>query len=165
MHSARWDRSHQFAGERVAVIGTGASAVQIVPSIQPEVARLTRLPTDPGMGAPPLRPTVLEVGAPAPPAVPACSGLLRAVTYWQRELVLVPAFTKYDGIRAALERQVRRHLARQVTDPELRAKLTPHYQLGCKRVLPSNDFYPALTRHNVELVTEPIVPDRPRRAS
>lgn len=157
MHSARWDRAHRFAGERVAVVGTGASAVQIVPSIQPEVARLTVFQRTPGWVLPHSIRPVPEWERRLLGRFPSLLRLLRAVIYWQRELVVVPAFTRYDGIRAALERQGRRHLARQVKDPELRAKLTPHDQLGCKRVLPSNDFYPALTQDNVELVTEPIV--------
>jgi cation diffusion facilitator CzcD-associated flavoprotein CzcO len=157
MHSARFDRSHAFAGERVAVVGTGASAVQIVPSIQPEVARLTVFQRTPGWVLPhPVRP-VSDRERRLLGRLPLVLRLLRGIIYWQRELVLVPAFTKYDGIRAALERGARRHLARQVPDPELRAKLTPDYPLGCKRVLPSNDFYPALTQDNVELVTEPIL--------
>ena len=156
MHSARWDTSHGFDGQRVAVIGTGASSVQIVPSIQPTVDHLSVFQRTPGwVLTHPVRPVrgweraLFRVFPPA-------QRLLRAITYWQREVVLVSAFTKYDGLRAALERQVRRHLATQVPDPELRAKLTPDYQLGCKRVLPSNDFYPALMQPNTELVTEPI---------
>jgi len=156
VHSARWDRSHQFEGQRVGVIGTGASAIQIVPAIQPAVARLSVFQRTPGWVTPhPVR-TVSRWERRLYRMFPPAQRLVRAVTYWQRELVLVSAFTKYDGLRAALERQVRRHLARQVTDPNLRERLTPDYQLGCKRILPSNDFYPALTRPNVELVTEPI---------
>ena len=156
MHSARWDSSHGFDGQRVAVIGTGASAVQIVPSIQPTVDHLSVFQRTPGWVLPhPVRQvhhwerSLFRIFPPA-------QRLVRALVYWQRELVLVSAFTKYDGLRSALERQVRRHLATQVPDPELRAKLTPDYQLGCKRALPSNDFYPALSQPNVDLVTEPI---------
>ena len=157
MHSARWDHSHELAGERVAVVGTGASAVQIVPSIQPVVARLTVFQRTPGWVLPhPVR-AVSARERRLLGRLPGLLRLLRGLTYLQRELVLVPAFTKYDGIRTALERGARRHLARQVPDPELRAKLTPEYQLGCKRLLPSNDFYPALMHENVELVTERIV--------
>ena len=156
MHSARWDTSHSFDRQRVAVIGTGASSVQIVPSIQPAVEHLSVFQRTPGWVLPhpvrPIRDWERRLFRLFPPA----QRLVRALTYWQREVVLVSAFTKYDGLRAALERQVRRHLATQVPDPDLRAKLAPDYQLGCKRALPSNDFYPALTQPNVELVTEPI---------
>jgi cation diffusion facilitator CzcD-associated flavoprotein CzcO len=156
MHSARWDSSHGFDGQRVAVIGTGASAVQIVPSIQPTVDHLSVFQRTPGWVLPhPVRQvhhwerSLFRIFPPA-------QRLVRALVYWQREVVLVSAFTKYDGLRSALERQMRRHLATQMPDPELRAKLTPDYQLGCKRALPSNDFYPALSQPNVDLVTEPI---------
>lgn len=156
MHSARWDTSHSFDGQRVAVIGTGASAVQIVPSVQPAVAHLSVFQRTPGwVLRHPVRP-VRNWERSLYRVFPAAQRLLRALTYWQREVVVVSAFLRYDGLRAALERQVKRHLAAQVPDPELRAKLTPDYQLGCKRALPSSDFYPALTRRNVDLVTEPI---------
>ncbi len=156
MHSARWDPTQRFDGQRVAVIGTGASAVQIVPAIQPSVAHLSVFQRTPGWVLPhPVRP-VRGWERRLFRLLPFTQRLVRAVIYWQRELVVLSAFTKYDGLRAFLERQVRRHLERQVPDPELRARLTPDYQLGCKRVLPSNDFYPALGQPNVELVTEPI---------
>jgi cation diffusion facilitator CzcD-associated flavoprotein CzcO len=156
MHSARWDTSHRFDGQRVAVIGTGASSVQIVPSIQPTVGHLSVFQRTPGwVLAHPVRP-IRRFERILFGLFPPVQRLVRAITYWQREIVLVSAFTKYDGLRMVLERQVRRHLNAQVQDPELRAKLTPNYQLGCKRALPSSDFYPALTRPNVDLVTEPI---------
>lgn len=157
MHSGRWDRAHRLAGERVAVVGTGASAVQIVPAIQPEVERLTVFQRTPGWVLPHRVRPVRGWERRLLDRFPGVLRLQRALIYWGRELFLVPAFTKYDGIRAALERRARRHLLRQVPDPVLRAKLTPDYQLGCKRVLPSEDFYPALTKDNVELVTETIV--------
>jgi cation diffusion facilitator CzcD-associated flavoprotein CzcO len=156
MHSARWDTSHSFDGQRVAVIGTGASSVQIVPSIQPTVGHLSVFQRTPGWVLPhpvrPIRHWERVLFRFFPPA----QRLIRALTYWQREIVLVSAFTRYDGLRLMLERQVRRHLAAQVADPELREKLAPEYQLGCKRMLPSNDFYPALAQPNVDLITEPI---------
>lgn len=156
MHSARWDRSHDFAGQRVAVIGTGASSVQIVPSIQPTVEHLTVFQRTPGWVLPhpdrPIKPWERRLFRLFPPV----QRLIRSITYWQREIVLVSAFTKFDGLRMVLERQVKRHLTNQVSDPELREKLAPDYQLGCKRALPSNDFYPALTQPNVDLVTVPI---------
>jgi cation diffusion facilitator CzcD-associated flavoprotein CzcO len=156
LHSARWDATQRFDGLRVAVIGTGASGVQIVPAIQPAVAHLSVFQRTPGWVLPhPVR-RIHAWERRLFRFAPFLQRLVRAAIYWQREVVVVSAFTKYDGLRAFLERQVRRHLARQVPDPELRARLTPDYQLGCKRVLPSNDFYPALCQPNVELVTEPI---------
>ncbi len=156
MHSARWDPSSELDGLRVAVIGTGASAVQIVPALQPQVAQLAVFQRTPGWVLPHRLRRVPRWKRRLYQMVPGVQRLVRAATYWQRELVVVSAFTKYDGLRALLERRVRRHLARQVPDPELRARLTPDYEIGCKRVLPSNDFYPALCRDNVELVTARI---------
>jgi cation diffusion facilitator CzcD-associated flavoprotein CzcO len=156
MHSAQWDPTQHFDGLRVAVVGTGASAVQIVPAIQPSLTHLSVFQRTPGWVLPhPLRP-VRDWERRLFRLVPFAQRLVRSAIYWQREIVVVSAFTKYDGLRAFLERQVRHQLERQVPDPELRARLTPDYQLGCKRALPSNDFYPALCQPNVELVTEPI---------
>lgn len=155
MHSARWDHGHDLAGERVAVVGTGASAIQIVPSIQPEVASLTLFQRTPGWVVPhlnrPVKPWEHRLYRRFPPAQRAS----RAVTYAVREL-LVLSFVKFPKLMSRAERQARRHLLTQVPDAQLRAKLSPHYALGCKRVLPSNDFYPAVGRANVEVVTEAI---------
>lgn len=156
MHSARWNSDHYFKGERVAIVGTGASAVQIVPSIQPEVEHLTVFQRTPGWVVPHHPRPIPAWKRRLFERIPATQRLIRGVLYWRRELA-VSAFTKYDGIRTGLERRARRHLAGQVADPWLRAQLTPKYQLGCKRVLPSDDFYPAISQSNVELVTEPIV--------
>jgi cation diffusion facilitator CzcD-associated flavoprotein CzcO len=156
MHSARWDSTQRFESQRVAVIGTGASAIQIVPSLQPTVNHLSVFQRTPGWVVPhpvrPVRPWAKRLFGLFPPA----QRVARGLTYWQREVVLVSAFTKYDGLRAFLQRGATRHLRAQISDPALRAKLTPDYQLGCKRVLPSNDFYPALTQPNVSLVTQAI---------
>ncbi len=156
MHSARWDASVDLRGMRVGVLGTGASAVQIVPALQPDVAHLSVFQRTPSWVLPHRLRRVPDWRRRLYRVIPALQGLVRSATYWQRELLAVSAFTKYDGLRNMLERRGRRHLARQVPDPELRAKLTPDYELGCKRVLPSNEFYPALCQDNVELVTEPI---------
>ena len=156
IHSARWDASQSLDGRRVAVIGTGASAVQIVPSIQPWVSHLCVFQRTPGWVLPhPVR-DVAAWQRRLYRLLPPVQRLVRGLIYLQREVILVPAFTKYDGVRTALERRVRRHLAHQVHDPDLRARLEPLYELGCKRVLPSSDYYPALSQPNVELVTEPI---------
>ncbi len=156
MHSARWDPNHHFEGKRVAIVGTGASAMQIVPSIQPQVEHLTVFQRTPGWVVPHHPRFIPSWKHRLFEHLPATQRLLRGVLYLRQELA-VSAFTKYDGIRTGLERRARRHLARQVADPWLRAQLTPEYQLGCKRVPPSDDFYPAISQSNVELVTEPIV--------
>ncbi len=154
-HSARWVHDHDLAGRRVAVIGTGASAIQFVPQIQPVVDRLTVFQRTPPWIMPrPDRPfTAGERWLFRRSRLAMRLG--RARSYWSRELMVVmlakrPQLAKYAARVAA------KHLQEQVADPDLRRRLTPHYALGCKRVLLSNDYYPALTRANVDLVTEPI---------
>jgi len=143
-HSARWDHDHDLAGERVAVIGTGASAIQFVPAIQPEVGKLTLFQRTPAWvmhrTARPIKP--LERFAFR--HIPGAQRLSRAVVYALRELTAV-GFTRRPAILKRGEKLARAHLEAQVADPELRAKLTPSYTLGCKRVLLSNDYYPALS--------------------
>ena len=160
MHSARWDNSWQAAGRRVAVVGTGASAIQIVPSIQPEVEHLTVLQRTAPFVVPhtnhPVKPHVKALYR----IVPASQRGSRAAIYWMREL-LVLGFVKYPKILKRAEVAWRKHMESAVTDQATRAQLTPPYSLGCKRVLPSNDYYPAIAKDNVSLVTEKIIEFRP----
>ncbi|MEI8257280.1 MAG: NAD(P)/FAD-dependent oxidoreductase, partial [Deltaproteobacteria bacterium] len=159
-HSARWDDGYPLEGKTLAVIGTGASAIQIVPNIVDRVGRLHVFQrTAPWVTPKPDRaitPTERAVFR----AVPAVQKLERVGVYWLREL-LAAGFVWDPRLLRPLEHLARRHLARSVQDPVLRAKLTPNYRLGCKRVLPSNDFYPALVRPHAELVTDRIREVRP----
>jgi cation diffusion facilitator CzcD-associated flavoprotein CzcO len=150
-HSARWDHQVSLAGQRVAVVGTGASAVQIVPAIQPTVARLTLFQRTPAWVMPRRDRRISPAEKWLYRRVPAAQRLVRAGLHASRE-TLVVGFVQQPGLLRAAQRIARRHLARAVPDPELRARLTPEYVLGCKRVLLSNDFYPALTQPNAELV-------------
>ena len=160
-HSARWRHDHSLAGERVAVVGTGASAIQFVPAIQPLVERLTVFQrTAPWV----TRHTDRPLGRRARERLrrfPFLQTAARLGVYWGRELLVIP-FARQPRLMRALEWQAKRHRERQVRDPELLAKVTPTFALGCKRVLPSNRWYPALQRPNVELVTERIAEIRPR---
>jgi cation diffusion facilitator CzcD-associated flavoprotein CzcO len=153
-HSARWDHTVDLHGKRVAVIGTGASAVQFVPRIAPIVDRLHLFQRTPPWVVPkpdhPIGPAAHALYA----RLPGLQRLIRAGLYWQHELRFL-AFNN-PRVMAVAEPLARRHLHQHVQDPALRAALTPRYRMGCKRILPSNDFYPALTRANVELVTDPI---------
>jgi cation diffusion facilitator CzcD-associated flavoprotein CzcO len=159
MHTARWDRGYDLAGKRVAVIGTGASAVQVVPAIAPEVETLhvfQRTPPwvlpKPDREIPPWTRALFR-------AVPATQAGLRLATSALTELVTVMGVIchrQVPGLVRRIEATCRRHLERQVSDPELREKLRPRYRFGCKRPCASSDYFPALTRDNVELVTEPI---------
>jgi cation diffusion facilitator CzcD-associated flavoprotein CzcO len=153
-HSAQWNHEHALDGQRVAVIGTGASSIQFVPHIQPLVDRLHLFQrTAPWVVAHRDRRTSRRerlLYRLFPPA----QRLTRALVYWSREL-FVP-FLMHPRAGSLPERVALRHLHRQVSDPELRLKLTPGYRLGCKRVLISNDYYPALQHPNVEVVTDSI---------
>ena len=158
-HSARWNHEHVLDGERVAVIGTGASAIQIVPRIQPGVGSLHVFQRTPPWVMPHRdRPTARWERL-LYRAFPPAQRLVRGAVYWVRELFVLPLMHPREG--SLPERLARRHLNAQVTDPRLRACLEPSYRIGCKRILISNDYYPALQRPNVELVTDPISAIRP----
>lgn len=151
-HSSRWDHQFELTGRRVAVIGTGASAIQFVPAIQPQVDKLHVFQRTAPWIVPrhdrPLRGLERRLFRRFPPA----RQVMRAAIYGWRES-LGFAFRHPRAMRL-LERIARRHLKRSVADPILRAKLTPDYLMGCKRILISNDYLPALTQSNVELVTD-----------
>ncbi len=155
-HSARWDHDHDLSGERVAVIGTGASAIQFVPQIQPEVAHLSVFQRTP----PWVMPRPDRAFTPRERRLfrrsTLAMALRRARIYWTRELMVV-MMAKEPRLAGLASVGARKHLADQIADPALRAELTPDYSLGCKRVLLSNDYYPALVQPNVDLVTAPIV--------
>jgi cation diffusion facilitator CzcD-associated flavoprotein CzcO len=160
MHSAQWDTAWQPEGRRVAVVGTGASAVQIVPSIQPEVEYLTVFQRTAPFVVPHNNHPVSPRARALYRALPASQRAARGAVYWMRELLAL-GFIRNPKILKRAEAVWRRHMESAITDPVLRAQLTPDYDLGCKRVLLSNDYYPALARPNVSLVTEKIIEFRP----
>lgn len=164
-HSARWDHDHRLDGERVAVVGTGASAVQFVPQIQPLAARLHVFQRTAPWVIPRRDRHLTACERAAFGAVPSLQLAVRAGIYWSRELYtlgFVGSARRRELAMALPALVARRHLRRQVADPDLRAALTPDYQMGCKRILISDDFYPALSAPNVELVTAPIAEVGPR---
>jgi cation diffusion facilitator CzcD-associated flavoprotein CzcO len=154
-HSARWDHEHDLAGERVGVIGTGASAIQFVPRIQPEVDSLHVFQRTPPWILPHTDRPVSGLERRVYRRFPRLQRLARLGIYLSREW-LVLAFSRRRQLMKLPERLARRHLRRQVRDPELRRRLTPDYTIGCKRILLSNDWYPALTAPNVDVVTDGI---------
>src|SRR5438093_782420 len=159
-HSATWDHDHDLDGERVAVIGTGASAIQFVPQIQPRVGKLHVFQrTAPWIMPRPDRPLTRFERA-LYRRVPAAQRLMRKAIYWGREAYAIPLLRV--RLSRVIERAARRHLRRQVPDPQLQAKLTPDYAPGCKRILVSNDYLPALARPNVEVVCDGIADIRER---
>ena len=153
-HSARWDHDHDLSGRRVAVVGTGASAIQFVPEIQPAVAHLDLFQRTP--------PWVLPRGNPSiPESWRRRFGRYPRLLSWVRQAVfsLYESFHvgfKHPSVMKLVERRARAHIAKQVADPQLRAKLTPDYRLGCKRVLGSDAWYPALGQDNVQVTTAGI---------
>jgi cation diffusion facilitator CzcD-associated flavoprotein CzcO len=159
-HSARWDHDHDLEGRRVAVIGTGASAVQFVPEIQPQVARLHVFQRTAHWVLPKPDRAISTLEAGVLRRAPALRRALRAALYYVFELVGVG--TRHVGAMRQVERLGRRHLRRSVTDVQLRRALTPSYTLGCKRMLMSNDWYPALQEENVELLSMPVKEIRER---
>ena len=154
-HSQQWDHDYDLTGKRVAVIGTGASAIQFVPQIQPQVERLDLYQRTPPWIVP-------KPDRPIPPwkqrlyrRWPATQKLVRGAIYSMLEGRVLP-FAIDPRLMAIPQRQALRHLRRQVKDPQLRRRLTPDYTFGCKRVLISDDYYPAVKRPNVDLVTTGI---------
>ena len=160
-HSARWRHDHDLTGRRVAVVGTGASAIQFVPQIQPAVGHLTVFQRTPPWILPRWDRQFSPVERWAFRHVPLVQRLARAGIYWGREQ-MVAGFVVAPNLMRAAERLARQHLERSVPDPVLRAKLTPDYRIGCKRILISNDYLPSLTRPNVELVAAGLAEVRER---
>lgn len=160
-HTARWDHSVPLTGRRVAVIGTGASAVQVVPSIAPTVGHLDVYQRTAPWVLPRMDRPYPRLERAAYRKIPGLQRAVRALQYASRELQVV-GLTRTRSALAPIRALARAHLAIQVRDPELRARLTPRYEIGCKRILLSNDWYRALTRFNVNLVTDPIERVSPR---
>jgi cation diffusion facilitator CzcD-associated flavoprotein CzcO len=159
-HTARWNHGHDLTGRRVAVLGTGASAIQTVPAIQPIVEHLSVFQRTPPWVMPHRDRPITDFERRMYRRFPVLQRLVRAGVYWSRELI-VPGLTFEPRMMRALQRIARRHMEHQVADPQLREKLTPGYVMGCKRILPSNDWYPALQQPNVEVVTAGIREIRP----
>jgi cation diffusion facilitator CzcD-associated flavoprotein CzcO len=153
-HSAEWDHGVDLAGKRVAVIGTGASAIQFVPQVAKTAAQVTVFQrTPPWVMAKPDRPiTARQQRLFA--SLPGLQRAYRWLIYWEAEAAIV-TFT-HPRLTGLGERMARAHIANQIPDPELRAKVTPDYRMGCKRVLLANDYYPALAQPNVDLVNGPL---------
>lgn len=159
-HSAAWNHGHDLTGRRIAVIGTGASAIQFVPKIQPKAGRLTLFQrTAPWVMFRHDR-DITRLESWLYRNVPLTQQIARKSIYWGRETYVL-GFAKNPRLLSIVERLGRANIRRSVKDPELRAKLTPDFRAGCKRILMSNDYYPALARPNVDVVTDGIAEVRP----
>src|SRR4051794_30816700 len=150
-HSARWNHDYDLKGKRVASIGTGASAIQYVPAIQPDVEQLHVFQRTPPWIFPHSTRPITGFERRMYRRFPVLQKLLRGGIYATRELAVL-GFVKQPRIMKFVERVAKRHMRSQISDPELIAKVTPDYTIGCKRILPSNKWYPALAKPNVDLV-------------
>lgn len=155
MHTAEWDADYDLDGKRVAVIGTGASAIQVVPNIQPKVRELKLFQRTAPWVMPKRDGWISARWRKRYERFPFLQKLHRIIQYWMFESV-APVMIKNNWMTRAAERLGRRYIGRMIKDPVLRAKITPTYALGCKRVLLSDDYYPALTKSNVDILTDGI---------
>jgi cyclohexanone monooxygenase len=154
-HSARWNHDYDLTGKRVAVIGTGASAIQIVPEIAKKAARLDVYQRTAPWVMPRRDRPYSGLERLAFRHVPGVQKLYRTAIYWGRE-TFVPGFTVNPKLAAPAKKLALANIEKGISDPALRKKVTPTFEIGCKRILISNDWYPALDRDNVELVTDGI---------
>ncbi len=154
-HSARWDHDHDLRGQRVAVVGTGASAIQFVPEVAEQAAHVTVFQRH----APYVIPKPDQQYEPRERSLfrrlPILEKLDRASIFLRGEL-LTSAILGSAGARRNVEKMWRSHLEAQITDADLRARCVPDFVIGCNRILFSNDWYTTLARPHVDLVTEPI---------
>ncbi|MBX9640805.1 MAG: NAD(P)/FAD-dependent oxidoreductase [Mycobacteriaceae bacterium] len=155
IHSARWDCDYDFTGKRVAVIGTGASAIQIIPELVQQAGFVKVFQRTPGWVLP-------RLDVATPPAVqalfakvPATQQLARQLLFWGHEATAA-AMVWNTPLTSLVARLGRAHIRAQVKDPWLRRQLTPDFAPGCKRMLISSDYYPALQRDNCKLIDWPI---------
>src|SRR5919204_2316235 len=159
-HSAQWDHDYDLNGKRVAVIGTGASSIQFVPKIQPRVKQMHVFQRTAPWIVPQRDRGLTKIEQRLYKLFPPAQLAMRAAIYWLRELFVLGFMHPREG--GVNEKLARKHLESQVPDPELRRKLTPNYRMGCKRVLISDTYYPALQQPNVDLVTDSIAEITPR---
>lgn len=155
VHSARWDHDYDFTGKRVAVIGTGASGVQIIPELVKQADFVKVFQRTPGwvMPRPNLRSPEWKKKLFA--KLPTTQSAARQALYWSHES-MATALIWNTPLTSVAEKMAKLHIRTQVKDPWLRRQLTPDYRIGCKRVLMSSDYYPALQKDNCQLITWPI---------
>ncbi len=155
-HSAEWDHSVDLRGKRIAVLGTGASAIQFVPGIQPEAGHVTVFQRSAPYVVPKPDREYTRTHNRLFDRYPPTQTFGRKLT-WVLSEQLNKSFSSRHPVKHVMKLAWRAQLRAQVRDPELRAKLKPDYPLGCKRLLFSNEWYPALARPNVDVVTHPVV--------
>lgn len=161
IHSARWDHTFDPTGKRIAVIGTGASGVQIIPSLVEQAAQVKVFQRTAGWVIPRLDRQRSEASKTLFRAAPSLQKLARQAWFWAHE-VFALGVVWTSLATTVLERLAGAYRRRQVHDSWLRRQLTPDYRAGCKRILVSSDYYPALQRDNCKLITWPIASLSPR---
>lgn len=154
-HSAEWDHDYDLRGKRVAVVGTGASAIQFVPRIAEEVSRLDLFQRTPPWIMPKPDHEMPSWAVRLFHRVPGAQRAYRNFLYWLLEVRAI-GFNGHQGVMKLAQQLAKANIRKSVKDPTLRDKLVPDYTMGCKRVLISNDYYPALTRDNVNVVTDGV---------
>lgn len=154
-HTARWDHEVELEGKRVAVVGTGASTIQVVPAIAPRVGKLDVYQRSAPYVIPkndrPFTDWERTLFRRFPPL-----RLAQRFLVWLRFEVFVSAFNQFRAMGRLGTRMADRQLRDQIADPELRSALMPDHVLGCKRVLISDEYYPAFARDNVELIPQGV---------
>jgi cation diffusion facilitator CzcD-associated flavoprotein CzcO len=154
-HTARWRHDIDLTGLRVTVVGTGASAIQVIPEIAPRVGHLTVVQRSAPYVLRKFDTTYTERLHRLYRSLPLLRSAARQMIWGYLELVTV-GFTRWPHALAVLQRYHDRILRTQIADPALRRKLRPDYPIGCKRILMSNDYYAALTRPNVTVLSESL---------
>jgi len=152
MHTAEWDAEYDLINKKVAVVGTGASAIQVVPSIQPKVKSLTLFQRTPPWVLPKLNRKIVSAETALYTKLPFAQSLYRKIQYALFES-FYPLFLWNTPVSKVLDAAGRSFINTQIRDEELRKKVTPNYRLGCKRVLLASNYYPALTQNNVDVVS------------
>ena len=154
-HSSNWNHNVDLDGKNVAVVGTGASAIQFVPQIAPRAGKLYLFQRTPPWIVPRMDFAIAEKWKQRFRRFPLIMRAFRQLIFWRQEFRVL-GFLGNRFVRGKATEIAIDHLEKQIVDPKMRAALKPNYELGCKRVLVSDDYYPALTRPNVELVTNGI---------
>lgn len=160
-HSAEWDHSIDLTGKKVAVIGTGASAIQFVPIIAEEVGQLTVFQRTPPWVLPKKDNPIHPKRQRAFHRIPGLARGYRSALYWGLESRAI-GFNGHVDFLPIAQKWAAANIAKAIDDPEMVRKLTPDYKIGCKRILQSNTYYPTYNRDNVDLITDhiaEIVPD------
>ncbi|MET3963588.1 cation diffusion facilitator CzcD-associated flavoprotein CzcO [Marmoricola sp. OAE513] len=154
-HTARWDHDTDLTGKRVAIIGTGASAIQVIPEIAKTVGHLDVYQRTAPWVMPRHDRAYTGIERLGFKLVPGLQKLYRTAIYWGRE-TYVPGFVRAPKILTLAKTMALGNIKKGISDPDLQAKVTPDFAIGCKRILISNTYYPALAQDNVEVITDGI---------